>query len=133
MRDSEIPQFTKPQLEELLDKTLGMAAFNISDKVKSDCRGLADKYNQQSGALALNALSVLGYAAGKDQEVFVQMIRELNKYNFPMPEGSVPKGTEFMHPGLRAKITRRGSGLTKGDIQFFESLYAQLGVKPRSG
>jgi hypothetical protein len=132
MDDSEIAQFPDSKLESILKDILHAANFKIDAKTQAKCLEIAQTYNKKSGALAVNALSVLGYAAEKNQKTFDEMVEKLKNYDFPTPKtGEVSEEHKYMHPELRADIARKSQGTTKEDRTFFQDLYDRLGVKPQ--
>jgi hypothetical protein len=132
MGDSEIAPFSDSKLETILEALFDTTPFEIDVDTKAKCLEIAQKYNKKSGALAVNALSVIGYAAGKDRKTFDEMVEKLENYDFPTPKtGKVPEDCKYMHPELRADIMRKSQGITQEDQNFFQDLYDRLGVKPQ--
>ncbi len=134
MQDHEIPKYKPADLEGSLSTCFGMANFELDENTKKAMSEVAEKYNNQTGALALNAMSAMAYAMQKDRETLSKIIDKLKTYDFPNPSLSkeAREGTKYMLPGLRASIVRTQEGMTKEDMDFFTGIYDELGVKPQS-
>jgi len=123
--------YRRPELEELLGKVFEGASFSLNKKTKADCLAIVEKYNKHTAMLALNALSALGWARDRGQQEFQETLQTLKSYDFPQPS-DLKKETKYMHPGLRARLGR-AQGMSREDINFFQTLYDKLGVVPHEG